>query len=155
MFKDKGFWVSCCILAVAFLALVLPWNADAGSGAAQSKDIKTQILWADTAVSAGDLITSAVRISGADGYFAVAVSTASTCTGTLAVTYQLSPNGTDWYTPTTAVSIATGLTKNSGVSEDGREWVQFEPELAPWIQIQGKETGGTDTYTGTCYLIYR
>ena len=62
--------------------------------------------------------------------------------GTVKIEYLLCSTATGTFVePSTAVDIASGLTKTSGTS--GRDIITFNPELAPFMKIKVTETSNS------------
>jgi len=60
--------------------------------------------------------------------------------GTVKIEYLLCSTATGTFVePSTAVDIASGLTKTSGTS--GQDIITFNPELAPFMKLKVTETG--------------
>lgn len=102
-------------------------------------------------VTAGSTATSdAIDISGAVGYFSIQV--AVTGSGTASFEYLLSLDGADFFEPSSASDIATGVTVTSGPGSDGKEIYSFSPELAKYLKIKITETGTSDSVTADVFL---
>jgi hypothetical protein len=71
--------------------------------------------------------------------------------GTIKIEYLLCSTKDGTYVePTSAVDIASGLTKNSGTS--GHDIISFEPEMAPWMKLKVTETGTSSDAVVTLIL---
>ena len=65
--------------------------------------------------------------------------------GTAKIDYLVSNNGTDYFIPTGASSIATGLTKTTNT--DGKDLYEFTPKFSKYMKLKITETGTSDSVT--------
>jgi hypothetical protein len=72
--------------------------------------------------------------------------------GTLQVEYELSHDGVNFVTPTTALDIVSAFTKTSGPGSDGKDIYSFDPELGRFMKIKVTETGGANAAVITAHL---
>lgn len=124
-------------LALIFwlLALLIPSSVLAGSRV----EVWTAI--SETAISAGEEYTSGAKdVKSADGYFAIELTVAGS--GTAAVTYQASVDGTNFYTPQDASALMSDKTV-------GTYYDQVLLEFAPYYRFIITETGGASAITAT------
>ena len=89
--------------------------------------------------STGTYTSDALRPHFSSGNAALVIKTTA---GSLAITYQVSDNGSDWYTPydasgSTVDSLATNLTAST--------WIAFEPVPCEWMRIVMVLTGANST----------
>jgi len=72
-----------------------------------------------------------------------------TGSGTLKLEYLISHDGKNFVNPTGATEIGADLTASSGTDSDGKDILDFDPEIAPFIKIKATETGKSDAPTLT------
>jgi hypothetical protein len=86
-----------------------------------------------------------------DGDFSLQIEV--TGDGTAKVEYQVSNNGTNFYTPEGASAIFTSFTKTSGTT--GKAIDGFAPELGRHIRFLATETGTSDDIVISAWLAMR
>ena len=115
--------------------------------------IRTFDLFTTEAISASGSATSMnidLNQPQPAGYFSVYVEL--TGTGTGQVTYELSNDGTNYLTPSSAADIVTAHTAASGPGSDGKDIYSFTPELGAYMRIKVTETGGANAIAVTVVL---
>lgn len=104
---------------------------------------ETNGTWKDLAMTTatGTYTSSAIKVWDSTGHAALIVDTSA---GSLAITFQVSTDGNNWYTPidtseTALNSIVTALSS----SDNG--WIVFNPQLCTYIRFVFVLTGSNST----------
>ena len=94
--------------------------------------VKTTSLWASEAMTTavGTYTSAAIEVPRGTGYASILVVTSA---GSLALTYEVSSDGANWYTPED--TSGTGLESINGAVTVGSNWIVFSPTLARYIRI--------------------
>ena len=87
-----------------------------------------------------------------DGFFSLQVTL--TGSGTAKIEYQLSNDGTDYLTPSSASDVVTTHTVSSGPGSDGKDIYKIESMVTRGMKIKVTETGGANSITVTNTLVY-
>lgn len=118
-------------------------------------DITTKKLFDGTSIAASASLTSvavSVQGYGKDGLASLYIY--ETGDGTGQWTYLLSADGDDYIEFIDAADmISAGFLKTSGPNSDGKDIIQFSPELAPFIKIKCEEVGTADAVTPVAILM--
>jgi len=117
-------------------------------------DITTKKIFSGTEVAAGGSSESdAINLQGYanDGIFSLYIY--ETGDGTGQWTYELSADGSNFVEFSEATDIiSSAFVNTSGPGGDGKDVIQFTPELAPFIKIKVTETGSSETLSPIAYL---
>lgn len=98
-----------------------------------------KVLWAEEAMNnaTGTYRSAAIDTLRLTGHGSILVVLAGA--GSLAITYQVSNDGTNWYDPEDTSGTALGGI-NAAITA-GSNWIVFDPTLARWIRIVAVLTG--------------
>ncbi len=117
-------------------------------------DITTKYIFTGSEIAAGESSESdTINMQGManDGVFSIYIY--ETGDGTGQWTYELSINGVDFVEFTDSADIiSSAFVRTSGPGSDGKDIIQFTPELAPFIKIKVTETGSSDAISPVAYL---
>ena len=109
-----------------------------------------KVVDAQTIAASGTYTSSAISLAVDVGVYSLQY--AVTGDGTCKIEYNLTNNYTTYLEPSTAVDIASGLTKTSGPGSDGSDIVSFTPLPATSMKIKVTETGGANSVTISAWL---
>jgi len=110
------------------------------------------IFSAVTVDAAGNEVSEAIDLDDykPEGFFSLQITLTGDGTGKFE--YQLSNDGTNYFTPSSGSDIVTAHTVASGPGGDGKDIYTFQPELAKYMKIKVTETVEANTITVTADL---
>ena len=111
--------------------------------------VRTKALWTNEAmlIATGTYRSAAIRTLELAGEASLLVVTSA---GSLALTYQVSDDETNWYDPEDTAGAALGGI-NAAVTV-GSNWIVFNPSLARYTRIVAVLTGANSTVSMTFRL---
>lgn len=106
-----------------------------------------KVLWDEEAMliaGTGTYNSDAIDTLRLTGFASILVVTSA---GSLALTYQVSDDGVNWYDPEDTAGTALGGI-NAAVTV-GSNWIQFDPTMARWMRIVAVLTVANSTVSIT------
>lgn len=117
------------------------------------RDIYIKRLLNSRIITAGDSHTSTSIDLGDytnNGEFGASI--VLTGSGRVDVSYELSYDNVTYVLPTTAFDIYTGFSATSGAASNGKDIIEFTPEVARYIRLKVDEVSTTDDVVATIWL---
>ncbi len=104
--------------------------------------VNTTNLWSAEAMTTavGTYNSASIDMLRQTGHMALLVVTSA---GSLALTYQVSADGTNWYTPED--TDGNGLGSINAAVTVGSNWIVFNPSLARYVRVVAVLTVGDST----------
>lgn len=91
-----------------------------------------QVLWTDEAMliaAGGTYVSDSIESNESTGFAGLLVLTSD---GSLAITYEISDDGTNWYVPYDTAGNALNVVQ-AALTED--RWIQFPPQPSRWLRF--------------------
>lgn len=118
-----------------------------------AQDVRTMIVFnAETVAASGNSSSAAINLNDfkPNGYFSLQITLTGSGTGKFE--YELSNDGVNYLTPSSAADIITAHDVTTGPASDGKDLYSFSPELAKYMKIKVTETSTTDAIVVTAIL---